>query len=384
MVSDEIKKSKDDIDFYEFQKKGEVFDFKELKKEWNSRNLKERYPHFDFEKYKAFVRDPILEIKNFNGETIKFDYFLVRKLIIAVNQMIFSEMDLRIINTGKEGSGKSLFSSQLLLYIHTFLSEIGLIKYNFDVTRLFFSSLDKMLGDQDAQEETDYFRIFCLDEGYELNRMNYREESSLSYKDSMRSDRKMLRIELLNLPQMGELETSITLTRTNFIFYSDMSSNIKTGTVKKGDVYMYIIPRGNFIYSPYQRRNITDKEIINSLTKVLKDKNDSYKGLPESILVHRFKVEGIWGFDKDKYDKHIKKENKERRTKAFIKINDYIGYILFKKLPKMSLWGSFDMKKKGDKKMYHTVQKFIKKEIERRYIMNKEITEKFDRLYMEE
>lgn len=384
LVSEEIKKVKEDIDYFEFQKEGEVFDFKRLKEIFKEKKLRERYPKFNFKRYKELVKEPVLELTNFKDEKIKYDSYVVKKIIIGINQMIFDEMDLRIMNVGKEGAGKSLWSSQLILYIHWFLSEVGLIQYDFEVTKLFFSSLENMLKEQDIQENNDFFRIYCLDEGYELNRMNYREEGSMSYKDSMRSDRKMLRIELLNLPQLGELETSITLTRTNFIFYSDMYSDVNTGTVKKGDVKMYILPRGKVIYSPYQRRNLTDKEITNTLSSILKDKNDSYKGLPDSLLVHRFQVQGVWGFNKDKYDAHIKKENRVKRVKSFIKMTDYVGYILYKKLPKISHWGTFDMADKADKKMYGTIQKFLKNDIQKRYLMNEDIRRKFDILYSRE
>jgi len=381
LVSTEVRKTKEDIDFYQFQMDGNVFDFKKLKQMFKDNGLKKRYPNFNFKRYEELIKNPVLEIKNFEGVMVPYDSFVVRKIMIAIHQMVFSEMDFRIINTGKEGAGKSCWASQLILYIHWFLTEIGLIKYDFEVTKLFFSSLETMLGHQERQDEADYFRLFCLDEGYELNRMNYREEGSLTYKDSMRSDRKMLRIEIINLPQMGELETAITLTRTNFIFYSDMSSDIKTGTVKKGDNYMYILPRGKYVYSPYQRRNVTDKEIINTLSRILKDKNDSYKGLPESMLIHKFRTKGIWGFDKIKYDSYIKNENKKKRMRSFIKMSDRVGYILFQKLPKISLWGSFDMKKKNDKAMYHLVQKFLKKDIGDRYMKNDDLRTAMERHY---
>ena len=382
-LSEALKEAKEEIDLETFYKNGEVLNFKKLRKKFKDGNLKARYPNFNFEAYEELFRNPVLEVSNFKGEIVKFDKFLVKKLLIAINQMIFSEMDFYITNVGKEGAGKSCFSSQLLLYLYFVLTKAGLIEYAYDIKKLFFSSVRSILEEQEAQKDGDYFRIMVLDEAYELNRQNFREESSREFKTDMRASRKMLRIVILNLPQIGELETAITLTRTNFIFYSDMDSDMETGTVKKGEVSMYIIPRGKFVYSPYQRRNVSDEEITNSLNRVMKDKNDAYKGFPKNTLIHKFKFAGVWGFDKDKYDKHIKSENKKRKLVGDIKMSDYVGYILYKKLPPLKHWG-FDMKVKKDKRMYYTVQKFLKTKIDYRFIMNPDIRQKFDAIMEEE
>jgi len=376
-LAEALREAKEEIDLETFYKNGEILNFAKLKKKFKDNHLKDRYPNFNFQAYEDLFKNPVYEIENFKGEIIKYDKFLVKKLLIAINQMIFSEMDFYITNVGKEGAGKSCFSSQLLLYLYFVLSKCGLIEYAYDIKKLFFSSVRSILEEQDTQKDGDYFRIMVLDEAYELNRQNFREESSREFKTDMRASRKMLRIVILNLPQIGELETAITLTRTNFIFYSDMDSDVETGTVKKGEVYMYIIPRGKFIYSPYQRRNISDEEITNSLNRVMRDKNDAYKGFPKNALIHKFKAYGIWGFDKEEYDKHIKTENRKRKLIGNIKMSDYIGYIFYKKLPPLKHWG-FDMSIKSDKRMYYAVQKFLKTKVEDRFLMNPEIRQKFD------
>ena len=379
-LDEQVQIAKDEIDISEFYKRGEILDFPKLRKWFKDKKLYKKFPKFNWDRYEELVKTPITEIPNYQGEVIKYSRFLVKKIIIGINQMIFSEMDLYILNVGKEGSGKSCFASQLLLYIYTFLKEVGLVDYAYDVKKLFFSSLKSLLEVQDAQKDDDYFRIMVLDEAYELNRMNFREDPSKEFKDDMRSSRKMLRIVILNLPQVGELETAITLTRTNFIFYSDMDSSPKLGTVKKGSANFYIIPRGKKIYSPYQRRNISDKEIVNTLNKVMKDKNDAYKGFPDNVLIDKIKFQGIWGFNKEHYDKHIYEQNKQRRMSTNIKLTDYIGYIMFKKMPELKNW-DFDMKDKSEKKMYFTVQKWRRTNITNRYITNPELLTKFEVLY---
>jgi hypothetical protein len=358
-TADKVKEIRDRLEYAEFLKTGNKYDQKKLESMFKQRELKKKFPNFKLKRYLELVNNPVLELTNFQGEVIPYDPFIISKMIIGINQLIFDEMDLRIINVGKEGSGKSCLASQYILYLWWFCTEIGLINYPYDVTKLFYSSVSKLLEEQDNQKENDYARIFCLDEGYELNRQNFREEDSRNYKDSMRSDRKMLRIEIVNLPQLGELELAITQTRTNFILEADLSNSIKTSTLKKGDVNFYIIPRGNTIYSRYLRKEIPSKHIINELSRVLKDKNDSYKGLPESILIHRSKFKGVWGFDKSIYDSFIKKENKVRRKKSKIKLTDYQAYILHTKAPALKYWDNIDKKTPSGRAIYKTVQKFL-------------------------
>jgi len=345
----------DKLEYLKFTEDGKKFDVDKLKIMFKARELNKKFPKLNLNRYVELINDPVLELENFEGKKIKYDSFVVSRIIIAINQLIFDEMDIRIVNVGKEGSGKSCLASQYIFYIWWFMTEVGLISYEYDVTKLFYSSVERLLDEQDKQKDDDYCRIFCLDEGYELNKQNFREEASRLYKDSMRSDRKMLRIEFINLPQIGELESAITQTRTNFIFEAVLSNSLKTGTLKKGNVKLYIVPRGDSIYSRYLRKEIPSKKIVNELNRVLKDKNDSYKGLPESILIHCFEFKGIWGFDKSIYDKFIKKENKARRSKkGFIVPSDYFWYIFHTRSPDLKYWKFKEGK--ADKAMYKTAQ----------------------------
>jgi len=47
------------------------------------------------------------------------------------------------------------------------------------------------MADRCDQGDNEYFRIFALDEAYELNRSNFRDENSKLFKDDMRTARKM-------------------------------------------------------------------------------------------------------------------------------------------------------------------------------------------------
>ncbi len=376
-TSIKINKLKEEIELEKFFNQGNIFDFDKLEIELKAKKLLKKYPTFNFEKYKELVKNPPLEIENYQGEVIVYDRFLIKKVIIAINQMIFNEMDIYGTTCGEEGGGKSCLSSQILLWIYTFLYAVGLIKYDYKITEMFFSSIASLLDVQDSKGENDYFQIYVLDEGDELNRQNFREETTKIYKSAMRSERKSQRINWTNLPQIGELDLSITLSRTNFIFYTNMSNNVRVGTLKKGQVDMYIIPRANYIYSPYQKRNITKEEIKNSFSKNFEKKGNYYVSLPKNCIVHKFEFKNIWGFDKDAYDKYIKKENKKKRMTGNIRTSDYIGYILFKKMPQFKNWGSFDLKNKPDKRMYYTIQKW-RKGIDNKFMLNPELLAKFD------
>lgn len=355
-----ISEAKEEIDLDEFYKRGEIVDFKKLKIYFTANELHKRFPNFKMDKYEAIMRNPPLILPNFKGEEIVYDKYIVKKLLIGINQMIFNEMDLYIANSGSEGSGKSCWSSQLILYLYYILKEVGLIEYQYDVKKLFFSSLKSMIEVMDAQGDKDYFRILALDEAYELNRSNFRDEGSKLFKDDMRSSRKMQRIIQLNLPQLGELELPIIQTRLNFIFDVRMDNQVDTGTLKKGLINFYVMPRGHKIYSTYHRREISKSEIVNSISAIMKDKNDSYKGLPKNCLIHNFKFAGVWGFNKEIYDKHIKKENRKRRTGGDVKLSKYAMYLIYRYLPPLKNWSSIDKSDKNDKKAYYTLLKVFK------------------------
>ena len=378
--------AKEEIDLDEFYKRGELVNFKKLREIYKNKDLKKRYPSFDIRAYEEVLKNPPLEITNFKGEVIKYDSYIVKKLLLGINQMIFDEMDLYLATCGGEGSGKSCWSSQLILYLYTILKKVGLVEYEYDVKKLFYSSLKTMMDVMDEQAEKkddDYFRIYALDEAYELNRSNYREEASKLFKDSMRADRKLQRILILNLPQLGELELPVIQTRLNFIFDVKMDSDPETGTLRKGLIDLFIMPRGSKIYSTKHRQEIQKSEIINSVSQIMRDKNDSYKGLPVNCIIHQFRFAGVWGFDKEIYDAHIKKENRKRRTEGDIKLTNYQAYLLFRFMPALKDWDKIDKSDKLDKKAYYSIQKFMKK-IKTMFYQSRELEENMERRFENE
>ena len=360
---------KEEIELDKFFKTGKVVDFVKLKEIFDKRGIKNKFPNFKWVEFKHLINEPMLEVENYKGDKIKYDKYLVKKLNIAILQMIFNEMDLYIINSGQEGSGKSCFCSQMILYVYTFLKRVGLVEYAYDVKKLFFSSIASLLDEQDLQKYNDYFRIMALDEAYDLNRSNYHEQTSVMFKDDMRSARKLLRINFLNIPQIGELDVSITLSRANMIFYCKMDNDTRTGTLKKGIAEMYIIPRGKSIYSPYHKRNITRVEILKTFAKQLEKKGDYYLELPKSCLITEIKFKNVWGFNKGEYDKFIKAENKKKRLAGNLKFTNNLAYILYKKMPPVKDWGTFGVSKPDkeanperyaqDMRMYQTLAKWL-------------------------
>ena len=383
LIKEVVEEAKEEIDLDEFYKRGKIIDFKKLKKFFKENDLQKRYPKFNLQRYEELTNNPPLQLDNFKGETIFFDKFTVRKILIGINQMIFNEMDLYLANCGNEGSGKSCWSSQLIFYIYHILKEIGLIEYEYDVKKLFFSSLKSMIEVMDEQEDKDYFRIMALDEAYELNRSNFRDENSKLFKDDMRSSRKMQRIIMLNLPQLGELELPIIQTRLNFIFDVKMGNQVDTGTLKKGLIDFYIMPRGQKIYSTVHRREIGKAEIVNSISAIMKDKNDSYKGLPKNCLIHEFKFEGLWGFNKEIYDAHIKKENRKRRTEGEFKLSKYALYLMYRYIPELKNWDKIDKGDKLDKKAYFTLVKVLRS-IKKPFLESKELEDNMERRFTHE
>ena len=354
-----IKDIKRDNDIDEFNKTGRIFDFDKLRKRYYECDLKSKFPKFDIEKYISFIDNPIRSVQNFRGETVYYDSYWINKNIIAVNQMIFNEMDLYILNIGKEGAGKSAWSSQQILYLFTFFSEVGLIEYSYDIIRMFFIDIADFLESHDGQGNHDYFRIECLDEGNQLNRQDYRNEENKQFKYEMRTERKMLRVIMINMQQLGELDTSISLSRVNFIYDCKMKNDKLTGLLKKGFVEMYIIPRGDSIYSEKYKQVFSRSEIINEFSVRLDKKKDYYISLPRKYIVKEFRFENKWGFDKEEYDDFVKDKMRERRFRKKKSLTDEQAYILLEKFNDFKHLNVFETKYVGEKKMYDVLKKFL-------------------------
>lgn len=353
-----IKNVRDEVELKNFLRKKKNFDEDGLRKKYVSLNLKKKFPDFDIEKYLELINNPFLEVE-FKGSKISFDSFIVSKLIIAINQMIFDEMDLYMLNIGKEGAGKSCYSSQQILYIHTFLKLVGIIKYGYEINKLFFTDIKSFLDQHENQDNNDYFRIEVMDEGNELNRSNFRDDENQQFKYEMRTERKMLRIVIINVQQIGELDTSISLSRVNFIFDCQMSNDKRTGTLVKGFGNFYIIPRGDFIYSPKFSKYFGRVEILNAFAQKLDKKKDYYTGLPSEFVIKEFTFDNKWGFDKDEYDKYVKDSMKKKKFEKGNKITleQAFAFVSMYK----SLKEDNNIKVSDNKRLYDVLHKLYKK-----------------------
>ncbi|GAG25505.1 unnamed protein product, partial [marine sediment metagenome] len=217
-IYDTMKTVKEETELNNFFKEGKTFDTAQLKKLYKERNLKKKFPKFSIDKFIHYIENPILEVENYCGEIIHYDPFWVKKNMIACIQMIYNEMDLYILNIGKEGSGKSCWSSQQILYLYNLFSKVGLIEYSYDVQKMFFIDIVSFLEEHSNQQKNEFFRIECLDEGNELNRGNHQDENTKQFKYEMRTERKNLRVILINMQQVGEMDTAVSLSRVNFIY----------------------------------------------------------------------------------------------------------------------------------------------------------------------
>jgi len=377
------RQMKEDLELDIFFSKGYTFDTVKLTKIYHQRNLAKKFPNFKLDRYLELLNKPLLEVTNFAGKVVKFDPYWVRKNAIAINQMIFNEMDLYILNIGKEGSGKSCWSSQQILYFYKYLTEIGLIDYEYNIKKMFFADILSFLEEHAEQKNKDYFRIETLDEGNDLNRSNFRNESNKQFKYEMRTDRRMLRITMINMQQIGELGTSISLSRVNFIYDCKMKSEVKSGTLEKGFIEMYVIPRGYYIYSHKAQRNISRSAILNAFAKKLDKKKDYYVNLPSELIVKTFKFYDVWGFDKDSYDEYIKDQMRKHKFGKEIKLTENQAYIFITKFANFKHIGTFDLKNNSDKKMYTTMKMWFKK-IETYFALNPDKINAFHAYYKTE
>jgi hypothetical protein len=191
--------------------------------------------------------------------------------------------------------------------LHWLLTEIGVIKYEYDINEMFFNTIEKFQSKEDKYFK-EKFRILALDEGNELHRQNWREETVQTFFQRLRRERHNQRIKLICIPVLGEMLTSIIQNRVNFVFNGKMRNDVKTGMLLKGFWDMIIIPRGNKIYSPQQRRELTGDEIRTTLHENLKDQNYR-KGLSPNLTAKKFKTNGVWGFKEEEYIKNLKDTN---------------------------------------------------------------------------
>jgi len=169
----------------------------------------------------------------------------------------------------------------------------------------------------------------------------------------------MLRVIMINMQQLGELDTSISLSRVNFIYDCKMKNDKLTGLLNKGFVEMYIIPRGDSIYSEKYKQVFSRSEIINEFSVRLDKKKDYYISLPRKYIVKEFRFENKWGFDKEEYDDFVKDKMRERRFRKKKSLTDEQAYILLEKFNDFKHLNVFETKYVGEKKMYDVLKKFL-------------------------
>jgi len=208
------------------------------------------------------------------------------------------------------------------------MTEIGLIDYKYDIKEIFANSLQKFSELEDKYYGQP-FRIIGLDEGNELNRQDWKEESVKLFWQRLRRERHEQRIKFINIPVLGEMIINIVLSRINFIFNMLNRNETKTGTLYKGDYDFYIIPRGDKIFSPYLNKELSKEEIKNKLYMNLKDK-EYLKGLPKDIKVKRCYCNGVWGFLEKDYIKEMKETNRQYTISRGLKFSLSELYVLYK------------------------------------------------------
>lgn len=352
-----IDSLKEKIDISIFFEKGNIINTRKLKLKFRQLGRDKLYKDFNFKRLKELFENPPDKLKpqdGSSGNDIIYDKFIVRKYLYGIVQMVVNEMDLLIGYTGAEGMGKSCGCSQDMNLMYYLLKELGLITYKYNIQEMWFSSLDDFLSAED-KFFSEKFRILGLDEGNELNRQDWQDERVKTFFQRLRRERFNQRIKFICLPQLGELMTAIVLSRMNFIFNMYSTDDIETGTLNKGYCNFYIIPRTEKIYSPYQKREISRKEILDRLGVNLEDKKKHYKEIPKQILIKRFKKNYIWGFNKKQYDKLLKDSNKTFRVGKGIRLTDYQAYCYFISRPDLKGW---KLSRKDNPSVYATLNKF--------------------------
>lgn len=314
------------------------------------------FPELDLNKLKELYDNPPTKLKSpVSQYKCVYDKVVVRKYIIAIMQMIFNKMDLVVVFAGGEGTGKTTASTQDAYLCYYILSEIGVINYSYSLPRIMNSTLKSMIDSMNKYSR-EPFSIHILDEGNELNRKNWGNPLVQTFVQKLRRERSHLRIIFINLPQLGELTTDLTLARVNFVFQMSMKANIKTKLVDKGLTSFIIIPRSDKIYSYHNQVELTNSFIRDHLGVILDDKKKYYKKLPDYLVVKKFTRNGVWTFRESEYEKMKKEANESFGTYGLSLSQSEIWY----------LSEYLDLKKMGVKtntKAYHILRHLKNKKL---------------------
>lgn len=353
-----------------FLKNGYTLSKKKLEEQYIGK-IKELHPNLDINKLCSLYERPPEELQTYyNKDKILLDSFVFRKYIIAIIQMVYNHMDLVVAFTGPEGSGKSTKCSQDMYIVWWILTELKIIDYKFNIKDMFFNSLHKLRATEDKYFDQPY-RILALDEGNELNRQNWKDDEVNMFFQKLRRERYNKRIKFICIPVLGEMITNIVLSRVNFIFEMALGSNIESGTLTKGLVNFYIIPRAKRIYSPYKKSEISSHFIKTTLEENLKDK--SYlKGVPKEMIIKRIKANGIWGFPEKEYIKELKESNATFTINKQISLTEHESYCLYR--------SGISLKKIGVSSkefVYHPISKFLTR-ISKFWENNIDLLKKYD------
>ena len=374
-VVDKIREIKEQVDAEMFLKDGYKLDIQELKIMFRIKGLHKTTPNFNFDKLDELYKNPPKYLDTYydSKQKVLIDSYLFRKYILAIVQSVFDEMDLVCGCVGAEGAGKSLFTSQQMLILHWLLDQLGVTTYDFDIKEMYFNTLSKLREAEDKYFDFPY-RIVSLDEGNELNRQNWKEEEVQTFFQRLRRERYNKRLKFINLPVLGELMTNIVLSRINFIFETTTKSNVKTGTLKKGEANLYIIPRDYRIYSPLQKREISKVEIKQKLYENLKDK--SYlKGIPQELIIKKVHFNAVWGYPKEQYVKILKESNKAFTVKKGITFGEVELFMFYKTNPTPKKLGI-----KTDDARYASVAKMCSK-VKAYFENNPDLMLKYDAMF---
>lgn len=291
-----------------------TLDIDELQKIYKRNGLSKEFPNLNFERLKELYENPVDSLKSpsYRNHMI-FDKIVSKKYVIAIIQMVFNKMDLVVSFCGREGTGKTTASTQDAYLVYWLLKEVGLIDYEFTLNNCMYHNL-RTIVDSFNKNIQNPFRIFILDEGNELNRKDWSNPLVQLFFQKMRRERSSLRIIFINLPQLGELMPSITLSRVNFVFQLNMRMDLKTKLAIKGNCYFYIIPRFKEIYSYLNKRILSQYQVVNDFGVLLEDKKKYLQPLPKALAIHKYSRNGVWSFNEAEYERRKKKANEQFST----------------------------------------------------------------------
>jgi len=272
---------------------------------------------FNHERFDYLLDNPPKFLYNYNNKKFEVNPKVFRKMCMYVYDMVFKVKDCMAMFGGEEGTGKSVYATQVGQMAWHIMYECNILRE--DLGTYYDYTYENCMG-QDLEEFNELcdkyydvpFRIFICDEAGDLKGEDRFQQENKDFRGNMRKDRKCLRFRILCYPQPFELVNDFLLARVNFFMINKERPDPKGRGSIPDTADMIIIPRSEFQFS-YHTKEIYSKEEIKKELKEMK-KERYTKEINKRFIHTTFQKDDVFCFNAKTYIKKAKEYS--RITKA--------------------------------------------------------------------